>query len=227
MKFLYGSAFRAPTFTEQYAINNPSEIGNENLKPETIDTYEVSVGYDITKQYAVQVNCFRNEIKDLITLGPKPSATEPAPYINRPGETTVNGVELELTADIGRNKYAYANVSYQDAEDFEGNELPDVADWKANLGINWKLGQFFNINGNLNWIGERSRPEGDTRDNLASATLVDVTLIAKNFYKSLEFRASVYNVFDEDYRDPSPNPLVPNDFPNNVRTFVLEARYTF
>jgi outer membrane receptor protein involved in Fe transport len=42
-KLLYGRAFRAPSFVEMYAINNPAALGNPNLKPETTDTWEAAV----------------------------------------------------------------------------------------------------------------------------------------------------------------------------------------
>lgn len=72
----------------------------------------------------------------------------------------------------------------------------------------------------------------ETRDmgvrNLPAYTTVDVTMIARNFLKGFERRASVYNLFDESYKDPSPFPVqVPEDFPTNVRTFMLEAKYIF
>ena len=37
-KLLYGRAFRAPSFAEQFNINNPIAIGNDNLDPEIINT---------------------------------------------------------------------------------------------------------------------------------------------------------------------------------------------
>ena len=47
LKLLYGQAFRPPNFQEQYLQNNPIGIGNPDLDPETIRTYEVELGYKI------------------------------------------------------------------------------------------------------------------------------------------------------------------------------------
>lgn len=44
-KFLYGRAFRAPSFAEQFIINNPVSLGNPELKPETINTLELLFDY--------------------------------------------------------------------------------------------------------------------------------------------------------------------------------------
>ena len=86
----------------------------------------------------------------------------------------------------------------------------------------WK---YLNGNVTVSWIGERPRADKDSRDDLSPATLVDLTLIGKNFYKSLEIRGSIYNLFDEDYRDPNPFPgSIPNDYPTNERMFMVELR---
>lgn len=43
VKLLYGQAFRAPSYNELYTENNPGVSGNENLDPETIETFEAAV----------------------------------------------------------------------------------------------------------------------------------------------------------------------------------------
>src|SRR5207237_2069032 len=44
-KLLYGTAFRAPSFTELYVINNPVLIGNPNLQPEKMKTMEAALSW--------------------------------------------------------------------------------------------------------------------------------------------------------------------------------------
>ncbi len=141
----------------------------------------------------------------------------------------MQGVEAELLFNFRNNYYGYINYSYQDAKDKETDKkLTDVPSHRANAGINLAPLKYLNANINVSWTGKRPRAEGDTRDDLSSSTLVDLTLIAKNFYKTLEIRGSVYNIFDEDYRDPSPFPVkVPNDYPTNERMFMMEAMYKF
>jgi outer membrane receptor for ferrienterochelin and colicins len=41
-KFLYGRAFRAPSFSELYNQNNPTILGNPDLEPEIINSFEVA-----------------------------------------------------------------------------------------------------------------------------------------------------------------------------------------
>ena len=65
-KLLYGRAFRAPSFNELYAINNPSILGNPDLKPETIDTVELVFNYRLNNENRIQLDLFRYDIDDLI-----------------------------------------------------------------------------------------------------------------------------------------------------------------
>lgn len=44
-KLMYGSAFRAPSFQEMYILNNPAQIGNPQLKPETMENLELGFDY--------------------------------------------------------------------------------------------------------------------------------------------------------------------------------------
>ena len=64
-KLLYGQAFRAPSFTELYNDNNPSLMGNPDLLPEKIKTYEASLGYRFSDSLRANLNYFHNNIDSL------------------------------------------------------------------------------------------------------------------------------------------------------------------
>ncbi len=225
-KLLYGSAFRAPVFQELYTTNNPAIKGNTEIDPEKIQTYEASLECPFLKNYSLRVSYFHNDIEDLIRVGPKPP-DEPAPYINVDGKTQIDGFEAELDFHFAKDRYGYINCAYQNAKDEKDKTLPLVPEWRANAGMNFGLSKYLNANVNVSWIGKRPRVEGDTREDLDSNTLVDLTLVAKNFLKGLEIRGSVYNLFDEDYRDPHEDLRIPNDLPTDTRMFLIEALYKF
>jgi outer membrane cobalamin receptor len=65
-KLLYGKAFRAPNFAEQYTQNNPVVLGNRNLNPETIHTFEWALDYRPISSLRTAVNLYYYEIKNLI-----------------------------------------------------------------------------------------------------------------------------------------------------------------
>jgi len=56
---------------------------------------------------------------------------------------------------------------------------------------------------------------------------MDANFIVMNFFKSMELRASLYNLFDEDYAYPAPPLTLLNDYPAPGRSVILEARFTF
>jgi len=228
LKLLYGSAFRAPNFKDLYQTNNPSYVGNPDVKPEKIKTYEAGIEHRFLEKYTARLNYFYNDIEDLIGQGKKPSPTEPGMQENK-GGANVDGIEAELLFDFGSDTYGHFNYSYQHpVDDDTGQRLPDVPAHRANAEINYAPWKYLNTNVSVSWTGKRYRDDRDTRDDLPAETLVDLTLIAKNFYKTLEIRGSVYNLFDEYYLDPNPYPgQVPNDYPTNKRMFLIEARYTF
>ena len=232
-KFLYGTAFRAPSYNELYTINNPSVVGNPDLKPETIRSYEAALEIPRLDWCNLSLNYFYNEIDDFIRMNA--SAGKPYPFENVSRESVIQGLETELTCYLSPSHYMYVNASYQDSEDEEGDALPYVAEWMGHAGYNITFFDMLNTNLQVSWIGERIRNrkadpdngEKDNRPNPEGATLVDLTLIAKNFYKSLEIKGSVFNVFDADFVVPSTIKEITHDLPLHKRMFLAEVSYRF
>ncbi len=221
LKLLYGSAFRAPSFIELYNSNNPTETGNPDLKPEKIDTYEVSIGYDFARRYSTNITYFRSIIDDTIRLDSS------SVYANT-GKVKIDGVEVELKANIKESHYGYVNYTYQYPRDDEtGSKIIDVAAHKGNVGANFELGKHLNINSNLLVVGPRRRASADIRDKLTGYELLDLTLIGKDFFRTAEFRASVHNLLDDDYADPAATGTVADDYPRKGINFTIDFRYKF
>ncbi len=224
LKVLFATAFRAPNFNEMFLVNNSVQIGDPNLDPEKTNTFEVGLGYNFTKQIRGNINYFYNRIRDRIVL---PETGSPRQYINS-GGVRVMGVEAEVKADFGNDNYAYVNYTFQDAEETrERNRLPNVPVHKANLGVNVGFWKYANANLHTFISGPRPREDGDTRRDLPSYALVNLTLIGKNFVDNFEIRGSVNNLFDKSYDDPAQKDTVPTDFPQQGISFNIELRYQF
>lgn len=67
-KTLYGKAFRAPNYKELYAINNPAKVGNEDLDPEEISTFEFLAGYNFTGNLKGSLTFFDVSAENLIQI---------------------------------------------------------------------------------------------------------------------------------------------------------------
>ncbi len=220
IKLLYASAFRAPSFLEMYEINNPASVGNPNLKPEKMQTFEAGVVWKLTHNYQLSANLFRNRFTERIVQG--------VPLTINSGGSTIWGGEAELKADWREHLYGYLNYSYQHSKDSQTQSaLPDVPQHRARIGVNAGLfDDYVNINTALRWNGQRKRPAGDTRAPVAATTVVDLAVSTDRLMEGLNLSFSAHNLFDAHNYDPSPL-TVPNGYPRPGRTLLAEAEYTF
>jgi iron complex outermembrane receptor protein len=227
VKLLYGTAFRVPTLDELYSINNPAAIGNPNLIPEEMETIEAGLAYRPIDGMNMNVNAFYNQVSDIIRLVPLAS-TPGANEFQNTGDATIYGLEFDLRYYWQRENEAYFNYTWQHPEDDEtGEEIPDVPSSRWNLGLTMRFWEHLKGNANILYVGERPRALGDPRPDLDSYTKVDLNLILDNLYKTLKFRGSVYNLFDEDISYPATPGTLYYDYPAPGRTIFLEVRYTF
>ncbi len=93
MKLLYGRAFRLPSLFELFAIVAGVVEGNEDLKPEVIDTVEYAVDIRPVDTFSIRANLFMNFTDDVIARFAAPGSTQT--YVNNPG-AWIRGAELTL-----------------------------------------------------------------------------------------------------------------------------------
>lgn len=224
LKLLYGRAFRAPSFYELYMQNNPSVIGNPNLKPEEVDTYEVSFGAEFNKSLSCRITGFRNTIKDNIDLI---SELEGEVFRNKE-KLRSQGAEAEMKYDFGRGTYLAMNYTWQDAKNLDTKDrFYDIPKHKGNIMTNIRLSKYFNLFSELYFQDGYKRENGDTREDPSGFGIVNATLIAKKFLKGLEIRGSVYNLFDKEYAFPTAVDSLSAEQPMPGRNFIVELQYEF
>ncbi|HJW87684.1 MAG TPA: TonB-dependent receptor [Candidatus Brocadiaceae bacterium] len=225
LKLLYGEAFRAPSFFEMYIANQPVLRGNEDLDPETIRTYEAGLSYRFNKYVTSSLNYFYNDVKDLIVLRPLAYNPTISRYENF-ADAHIQGVEMETKVDIAKGNYVFMNYTFQNPEDNHGNDLPFVAQHKGNVGVNAHYWKYMNTNISSFISGKRSREEGDERNDLPAYSLLNLSVIGKEFFKTMEVQGTVYNLLDKDYNDPGPVSLS-DDVPRPGRTYFIGFSYQF
>lgn len=228
-KVLYGSAFRAPSMSELYAINNPVVTGNAALKPEKIDTLEAAVAWHLRPGVQLGLNLFHYRMKDIIRLSSNV-------YQNTGGQQG-NGLELEGNWDVSRALHLSGNYSYQYSQDQSTDQdAGNAPHHHLYLRADWRFIPSWSLHPQINWISERPRIAGDTRQPLAGYGTVDLTLrheVAGN--RGWSVALSVRNVLDVDAREPSPydrslaQPFIslPDDIPLAGRTVNIQASYRF
>lgn len=228
LKVLYGRAFRAPTFQELYMQNNPSQVGNKDLDPEVVDTYEVSTGAQI-KSFKGRITGFYSTIKDSII---NVQNAEGLYVFQNADELESKGFELEMSYNFSDKTYIGMNYTYQHAVNTDTDERLHLRPrQKGNVMANVELFDWLNWYAEYHFQYDFTRKAGDNRDDPEGFGIVNTTLIAKDFlkdYEGLELRASFYNLFDEDYSYPSSSAsTIPGDLPMPGFSFFAEVRYSF
>ena len=220
LKLLYGTAFRAPSFSELYNRGT----GDPNLDPEEVETYRVSLGAEITPSLSSRVTWFRNSVKDHISIMMKPG---PKFFRNvNFDKKKSEGLEVEMKYDFGRGTYLAVNYTYIILKEMFLWVTPKH---RGNVMANIRLSRYLNFYAACHFEDGWRRDSGDKRDDMSGYGIVNVTLIAKKFlkgYEGLELRGSVYNLFNKDYTSPAKTQL-PNDTPRPGRNFMVEVKYKF
>lgn len=224
-KLLYGEAFRPPSFSEQFAINNPAVLGNPNLDPETIQTYELVFDYQPTTKLHAVLNVFTYEIDDLIE------------FVQDVGETTKtaqnaknqegHGFEVEVDWQVTETVRLRGNVAYQRSKDKDTKELvPDAPGVQFYLNPHWIFLPNWSVDGQLFWIADRKRAAGDSRAEIDDYTVVNLVLRRENIARHWDMALAVRNLFDVNVREPS-TAAIPGDIPMPGLNFYGELRYAF
>jgi iron complex outermembrane receptor protein len=226
-KFLYGRAFRAPSFGELYAINNPVVLGNEDLDPEIINTYEVAFAYRPGINVQLGLNIFHYEIEDLIEFVTQPSGASVA---QNNGDQTGQGVEFEWSYEASKALKISGNIALVSVEDDNtGEQAANFPEEQAYLQLDWLIASNWVLVPQIHYVGSQNREQDDPRDELESYTLVNLALTS-NFAAKTGFRwqIGVNNLTDKDYADPSPSvAFMPDDFPGEGRQYYAMGQYTF
>lgn len=224
-KLLYGSAFRAPSFSELYAINNPVALGNPDLEPETIDTLELAFDYKPTFDLQLGLSLFAYRARDLIEFVPDANGTSKTARNARDQEGY--GLELEMDWKLSESLRLRGNYARQRAKDEEtGKRIADAPGQQAYLRADWRFRPDWVVSPQATWVGDRARAAGDPRPEIDDYALVDVTLRRSNLLKNLEVALSLRNLFDEDAREPSASlETIPDDYPLAGRSLWVSLNW--
>lgn len=223
-KLLYGRAFRAPSFTELYSVNNPVLKGNLALQPEVVDTVESATSWQVRTDTQLQLSLFSYAMRDLIGVTGNPQAYQNA------GSQHGRGFELEARHALQPNVHLSGNFAWQRSVDGPTGQDAGYAPHRHLYGrVDWAWANGMNWSAQVNHVAQRLRPPGDTRPPVADYTTVDLTLRTPRWLDRWELSTSVRNLFNADAREPSlysPGSavpvLIPHDLPLPGRTFFVQ-----
>jgi iron complex outermembrane receptor protein len=225
-KLLYGRAFRAPSFAEQYIKNNPSTTGNPNVQPEKIATQEAGLNWQPRPGLQLGVNLFRYRIRDQIRYVTNPDSSTGATAQNL-GEQRGHGLELEAQWRVGNSLQLSGNYAWQRSiDETSGKDAGLAPTQHAFLRGAWQIRSGLALDTRLNWVAGRKREPGDARPAVADYHTVDLTLRHGNDNDRWQASLSLLNIFNADAREPSLSPgSIPFDLPQPRRGFYCQISY--
>ena len=217
----YGSAFRAPTFGELYNTNNNSVVGNPNLEPEEIDTFELSLRTVLGPSSSLKLTGFYNSIEDAIIPTAGAGAVN---YSENAGELKVTGLEVEYLLRFVSGSSLNLNYTYQDPENVAADaRAAEVPLHRANAMLNHRFSRNWKGYAAVLYESSLEREAGDIRSAMPEQTSVDVALTWLNSEHNTSVTVSVYNALDEDLENPSRdvNGNAMSDYPASGRSVML------
>ncbi len=221
-KFLYGRAFRAPSFNEQFNMGNPVAVGNEDLDPEVINTYEIAFDYSHSGDLSGGLNLFYYDMEDIIRFTPVALNT---------GDQTGYGLELEFEWQLTNDTSISGNYAVQKSEDkATDDDAGHAPEQQIYLRADHVMSDNWNVSSQLNYVMGRKRVSGDTRKGVDDYATLDVTLKRTQLFGGFDIAFTVKNLTNEEVLEPSLyDPLantvaIPGDLPQAGRSFTAEIR---
>lgn len=232
-KLLYGRAFRAPSFLELYAQNNPVSLGNPDLDAETLDMVELAFDYRASNTLKAGLSLFTYKIDDRIQFVADPTGASRT--AENSGEQTGSGFEVETDWQPLRSLDLGAHYAFQNSEDdTTKNDVPDAPRHQAYLDAKWRFLPQWLASTQLKWIGERPRAQGDPRADLSAYTWVNLALQWHDARSRFGVTAGIKNLLDKAALEPSPfqpgipaGAFIPGDYPLEGRGYFVQGQVNF
>lgn len=222
LKLLYGRAFRAPTVYEMHYEDPPSVLSNPDLKPEEIETYELVYEQDLGNGLRFTAGRYSYRIVNLITQTYDGSGI--ASFQNQEkAEATGTEVEIRKTGENGID--GRLSYSYQRAVDPNtGRLLTNAPEHLAKMNVHVPI-----IKKRV-WVGLEEQYTSSRFTQAGQKTeayaVTNLTVLARDRSERLEASLSIYNLFDERYRDPVSVDLFPLDSVEQAG-MTLRAKITY
>lgn len=220
LKFIYGTAFRAPSYYELWT--NTQNNSSIELESEEISTCEVIAEQHFGKHFQGFISGFMYKIKGLIS---EVSEGDTYSFANT-DDIEAKGLEAELQTRWENGIKASVNYTFQDLINSSTDDsLPNSPRHliKGNLVVPLIPAKIFS-SVQAQYIGARK-----TKSSAGAAGFftMNATLFGANLFKGLEISASVYNLFDKLYEDPVSSAYKQDAIEQNGRTFRLKLTYSF
>jgi outer membrane receptor protein involved in Fe transport len=223
IKLLYGEAFRQATIVERF-INVPNVLlGDTELKPETIETFDAQIHYR-GKRSSFAATYFHSVHKNLITR----TGAAPTLMVNS-GEVKYDGFELEGKYDLGHGFNFIGNMSYQTNEKNDGaKDVTYSPDWMFKTGMSYDSPRGYQLSVFNSYFAKStlqnhqvatvtaSNPDAESYNLLTANLRVNMAdVFNDNSLSNINFSLYGDNLLDEEIFFPSMNRTSVNSLPHH------------
>lgn len=221
-KFIYGTAFRDPSFYEL------SELATLNIKPqpEKISSYELVYEQGIGRNLRSSISGYYNRMDDLIDI-------QNGTFTNFNADTL--GTELALEGKWENGIIARASYTLQHTENRDNDSgLPDSPAQMVKFNISAPVfedkiyaGLEFQYTSTSHTLYTDLSGDNLPGPDAPGYAIVNFTLFSHNLVKNLDISASVYNLLDKTYYEPASDYHLQNAIQQDGRTFRVKLTYHF
>ena len=212
-KLLYTEAFMAPK-----PWDYTYELGNPDLQPETMRSFEIALAYSYSKNLIAQLSVFKNTLNDVFVREVQRQTNGP--------DVITDGIEIAFEHVKGKSR-SFFNYTYNLSADEGGYRIPEIGINNCNAGMLFTFSKHvaFDIRGHF--TGRRKNVkiiESEGRDYIDRAFIFHATLSFLNLH-GLDLQFICRNLFDTEYYHPSNNP--PDRYRQPQRTFMFKLEYSY
>lgn len=159
----YGNAFKEPSNWQSY-IDQPSGRGTQNMQPEKIRTFELSLDYMFPKNLYARLTGFNMRHKNIIWENFDPLIADPAYAIygifgkfhpQQPGDSArIHGAEFELRKHFSPKNQMFLTGMWLRSRDDQQRELQYDAERKGGIGFWHSFDDKMSMQLETHWVGE-------------------------------------------------------------------------
>jgi iron complex outermembrane receptor protein len=218
VKYLYGTAFRAPN---AYEFDYYTPTIRAPLGPERITTHEVIWEQYTSDWLRTSVSLYRNDVRDLITL-----TTTPEGELTFRNEGRMHGKGLDLEAEVRLPSGFHALGSYALQESTDMQSGTDLINSPRHL-MRLRASMPGPVNGSMvaiesSYINRRRTIPGVWLDGAAVSNLVTTWPLGRGVF----LEGSIKNLFDAMYAEPASAEHLQVSIPQHGRTAYLGLRWS-
>jgi iron complex outermembrane receptor protein len=203
LKFLYGTAFRVPSFSELYYVGMAS-VSAPNLRPETTRTLEADWEQQLGKHVALSAAGFYNNIGSYIQEQTTVVNTniDQTTFFN--SKATAKGGELELKDMFPSGIEGRLSYTYQDARnELTGATLPDAPRHLVRVNIAAPVFRRTLTPAIEAEYMSRSSTVWPAIGDSAPPVLLNVSVSSRQFWRGFSASGSAYNLVGRSMSEPT------------------------